>query len=536
MRSLQKRNVKIGAIYGRVSMDDAALVEHGSLEQQEHIARDLVKSISEKTGQKMEVGFTLIEAKGISGASNKRPKYNELLQLVVTNRIDFIVAKEISRLNRSIKDFLHLMDLCRQHNVALYIKGLDVDPESPYGKMMFTFMGMLAELERDMVITRTRESLRSAAINNAKINGGRTPLGFDRKAGTKGYYEINKEEMTKVRYIMQTFIETGSLKQTLDEIKRTLIKNKTRTDFTYNSLGRLLKNERYIGILRVSMGAGKEQRIIPLPYGCPIPRDLFDEVQSKLKNIQDARIKNRVGTKMYLLSSVLKFEDGTSMSGSSGIGRGKIRYRYYRAKGQNISIDAELLEKAVVQKLRQTFEDDRQLESCVTQIENSKMNEMDIVDSQIKEAQTQVRDLQKQENDLAKVISDSTTVTTVGWIEKRIKELQTQQEDLSSRLARLQRDRESLVSTKVDRKKVRSILNRALMTFELTTPAKQRGFIRDIFKEIKVFKDNRVEVRWAVPAQISSNPVTETGGGYNGLSSMKNGGVDGTRSAQTLST
>jgi DNA invertase Pin-like site-specific DNA recombinase len=173
---IRKNGAKIGVLYGRVSVDDAAQVEHGSLEQQEHMGREFVKQISERIGQRMEVPYILIEEKGVSGATTKRPKYQELLRLIISEKIDFIVAKEISRLNRSIEDFLQLMRLCQQHNVALHIKGLDVDPHTPWGKMLFTFMGMLSELERDMVVNRTRESLRSAAINNAKINGGSIPL------------------------------------------------------------------------------------------------------------------------------------------------------------------------------------------------------------------------------------------------------------------------------------------------------------------------------------------------------------------------
>jgi len=105
---------KIGAVYSRVSVEDPEEVEHGSLEQQGHLCRELANQLTARTGIPHRIRFRLIEKKGVSGGTTKREKYQQLLDLIRTRKIDFILAKEISRLSRSSKDFAELTELCTQ--------------------------------------------------------------------------------------------------------------------------------------------------------------------------------------------------------------------------------------------------------------------------------------------------------------------------------------------------------------------------------------------------------------------------------------
>ena len=104
-----KDRKRIGASYSRVSDEESASKEHGSLEQQEHIARDEADRQTLKTGTEHKVEYVLTEKDGVSGGNTKRPEYQKLLKLITARKIDFVVAKEISRLNRSTKDFCDFM-------------------------------------------------------------------------------------------------------------------------------------------------------------------------------------------------------------------------------------------------------------------------------------------------------------------------------------------------------------------------------------------------------------------------------------------
>jgi DNA invertase Pin-like site-specific DNA recombinase len=167
------------AIYGRVSVDEAAEVEHGSLEQQQHLCRDLAAQLSRMRDAEYRVDYILIEERGVSGGNTNRPKFQALLDLVRSRRIDAVLAKEISRIARSIKDFCEFMEVCRANTVAVHIRGLDLDPNTPMGELMFKMLALIAEFERKLIVQRTKDSIRSAMLNNSKINGGSLPLGFD---------------------------------------------------------------------------------------------------------------------------------------------------------------------------------------------------------------------------------------------------------------------------------------------------------------------------------------------------------------------
>jgi site-specific DNA recombinase len=311
--------IKIGALYGRVSVDEAA--EKGtSLESQEIIGLEFAKSLTERTGIKHSIKYKLIEQRGASGKDTNRPEYQKLLNLIRGRKIDFITAKEISRLSRSTLDFASLTDLCKQNNVAIYIRGLDLDPSSPMGEMLFKLLSVLAEFERKMIVSRVTESARARMLTQGHSNGGKTPLGFDLHATRKGFWTPNVEELQKVEEVFKIFVESGSLKYTLDETRRLRINSKSKKPFTYHSLGILLRNRAYIGQRMVTHGANNELKTdVQLPHGCVISKELFDEVQHKLEAQDSGKTVRTINSmRVYLLTGILFFQDGSAFCGQRG--------------------------------------------------------------------------------------------------------------------------------------------------------------------------------------------------------------------------
>jgi DNA invertase Pin-like site-specific DNA recombinase len=302
--------VKICALYGRESVLDES-VEHGSLEQQKYMGLAVAESLTEASGIEHRVEFVLIEELGVSGKDQNRPKFQELLQLIRADHIDVVIAKEISRLTRSVSDFCEFMELCREHGVAVKIKGLDVDPNTPMGGAMFQILAVVAQLEREMCRERVKSTLRSAMINNKKINGGPIILGFDRDPERKGFWIKNDKEIKQVIFLMQTFCENLSYKETVNAANDKGILNKNKRPFTKSSINNLLKNKRYIGRQRVPRDDGKEAWI-DLPFGAVVPVDLFDRVQSCVELVTKKYGRNNKNQRRpYPLSGLLYHEDGS---------------------------------------------------------------------------------------------------------------------------------------------------------------------------------------------------------------------------------
>ena len=102
----------------------------------------------------------IFEEEGASGSTRTRPTLDELLDVVVPG--DQIVVWKMDRLTRSLKDLLVLSDEIDSSGVDLISLSDPIDTSTSQGKAFFRIMGVLAELERDLIRERTKAGLQAA--------------------------------------------------------------------------------------------------------------------------------------------------------------------------------------------------------------------------------------------------------------------------------------------------------------------------------------------------------------------------------------
>ncbi|MHA6136678.1 recombinase family protein [Pseudomonas mohnii] len=132
-------------IYARVSTDDQ------NVEQQ-----------AEYLGKKYPHDYTVSER--FTGTTLDRPKFEQLTRKLKPN--DTLIVKEVSRLGRSTTEILALCESLRERNVRLVVDNLNMDVTSPTGKLVFTLMVGIAEMEREQMLERQR-----IGINRAQAEG-----------------------------------------------------------------------------------------------------------------------------------------------------------------------------------------------------------------------------------------------------------------------------------------------------------------------------------------------------------------------------
>lgn len=96
----------------------------------------------------------------VSGKNTNRPKLKEMLDYVREG--DTIYIHDFSRLARSTKDLLEIVDLLNQKNVKLVSNKESIDSSTPQGKLMLTMIGAIAEFERTNLLERQREGIEIA--------------------------------------------------------------------------------------------------------------------------------------------------------------------------------------------------------------------------------------------------------------------------------------------------------------------------------------------------------------------------------------
>src|SRR5690606_30028091 len=126
-----------------------------------------------------------------------------------------------------------------------------------------------------------------------------------------------QKELSLVETIMCMFNEKLSYKEVLGELKSLGVKNKTGRHFNKDSLKRLLTNKKYIGLMNVP----GEDVFVKLPFGEVVSKDLFDEVQKNIERVESFKKINRNRRRIYILTGLLEFQDGSSFTGLSGTAR-----------------------------------------------------------------------------------------------------------------------------------------------------------------------------------------------------------------------
>ncbi len=98
----------------------------------------------------------------------------ELARLLDTARAgDQIVVWRLDRLGRSLKHLIDLSEQLQQRGVGLRSLTEAIDTSTPAGRFLFSLLGALAAMEREVLVERTRAGLAAAAARGRR--GGRPP-------------------------------------------------------------------------------------------------------------------------------------------------------------------------------------------------------------------------------------------------------------------------------------------------------------------------------------------------------------------------
>jgi DNA invertase Pin-like site-specific DNA recombinase len=133
---------------------------------------------------------------GISGAKESRPQLSKLLADAHLRRFDAVVCWRFDRFARSVSHLLRALETFKALGIEFVSLSEQVDTSTPAGKLVFTVLGAVAELERSLIAERVRSGLR-----NARAKG--KVLGRPRK-------RIDLEEIKRLRSAGSSWRAVGS--------------------------------------------------------------------------------------------------------------------------------------------------------------------------------------------------------------------------------------------------------------------------------------------------------------------------------------
>jgi DNA invertase Pin-like site-specific DNA recombinase len=106
---------------------------------------------------------------GISGAKDSRPELNRLMADAHQRRFDVVVVWKFDRFARSVAHLLRALETFKALGVEFISYSGQIDTTTPTGKMIFTVLGAVAELERSLIAERVRAGLRNARAKGRRL-------------------------------------------------------------------------------------------------------------------------------------------------------------------------------------------------------------------------------------------------------------------------------------------------------------------------------------------------------------------------------
>ncbi len=146
-------------------------------------------------------GVDFIYNEKMTGTKRNRPELEKLLERLTEG--DTVVVESLTRLGRSTKDLIWLMETFNEKGVNLVSLKEAIDTTSSTGKLLFALMSAIAQFECDVIADRTREGIAFARARGRK--GGRPKSDPEKlKMAVKLYnskqYSIKEiEEMTGIK-------------------------------------------------------------------------------------------------------------------------------------------------------------------------------------------------------------------------------------------------------------------------------------------------------------------------------------------------
>ena len=102
-----------------------------------------------------ESGCEKVFSDMLSGKDRNRPGLDQMLSFVREG--DTVYVESISRLARSTKDLLNIVDELKDKGVTFVSQKETIDTDTPQGKFMLTVFAAMADLERSQIRQRQAE-------------------------------------------------------------------------------------------------------------------------------------------------------------------------------------------------------------------------------------------------------------------------------------------------------------------------------------------------------------------------------------------
>lgn len=196
------KETKVAAIYARVSTANKG--QDPMMQTRE--MRDYCKRRKWKL-------FSQYVDNGFSGAKDSRPELDRLMSDARRKRFQVVVVWKFDRFARSVSHLLDAFETFSALGIEFVSLSEELDTATPAGKLVFTILGAVSELERSLIAERVRAGIRNARAKGIRI--GRPPLRSFSDEEIRAIRAARRKARVSVRQLAKQFGTTQWMIQRL---------------------------------------------------------------------------------------------------------------------------------------------------------------------------------------------------------------------------------------------------------------------------------------------------------------------------------
>lgn len=288
-----------------------------------------------------------------------RPDFERLLAAIETGRYKAVIAWALDRLTRNARDRLRLVEACARHSVTIaLVRGADIDPSTPGGRLVAGILGEVAEHEIAQKADRQRRAAQQAAENGLPY-GGKRCFGYEPDKMTLRMPEA--EALKQAYQDVLDGIPLGAIARRLNRSGfTTALKTRHRhgcsppcgrtlasdcpnrtgngpSSWTAQSLRNVLLTPRYAGLrartVRPARGRPTWEVVAPAKWPAVVSTEVFDAVRVVLTDPTRRKVPRSDQAMLTGLAVCGIEECGATVHGGRSAKTGKKTYRCSKSLG-----------------------------------------------------------------------------------------------------------------------------------------------------------------------------------------------------------
>ena len=384
--------------------------------------------IRECTAYAEKNGITVVKHyidRALSAKTDNRPDFQQMIKDSEKRLFDIVLVWKLDRFARNRYDSAHYEYQLERNHVKL-VSATEPISDSPAGimvKSMLTGMAEYysAELSEKVVRGMTENVLKG------KYNGGTIPIGF--KVDEEKFFQIDPLKAPFVVEAFQRYNDGATMKELMNWLNDSGVTTNRNQKFTYNSVQKLLTNKRYIG--------ENHFKDIVMPDSIPaiVDKDLFEEVQQKIKKNSRAPARHKAEDDYLLTTKLFCGMCGAMMFGECGTGRNKVVHHYYKCATakrfktcKKKTVRKEWLEDLVIAETMKLIQDDAVIDAIVAEV-------MELQDQENTTLPLLEKQMREVENGIENMLNAIQAGVLTNSTKSRLEKLEAQQKELEVRIA-----------------------------------------------------------------------------------------------------